>query len=84
MNGELITAGVLFTPAAVIGTVFLAGHRASRRADDALAAALAAHQATPATGTQPPGGRETDSRPAAEPARLAAVIDFPTCRSDAA
>lgn len=84
MNGELITASVLFTPAAVVAAVFLAGHRASRRADDALAAALAAHRATPANGTEPPDGRETASRPAAEPARLATVIDFSTRRSDAA
>ncbi|MFJ6633330.1 hypothetical protein ACIQMR_18355 [Streptomyces sp. NPDC091376] len=84
MNAELIVAGVLFTPAAVAGTVFLAGHRVSRRADDALAAALAAHRATQPTGTQPPNGRETAPQPAAEPARLATVIDFPTRRRNAA
>ncbi|MFI1465628.1 hypothetical protein [Streptomyces wuyuanensis] len=85
MNAELITASILFTPAAVAGTVFLAGHRASRRADDALAAALAAHRATQSTGTEPPpDGREAAPQPAAEPTRLANVIDFPTRRRNAA
>ncbi|UUN27673.1 hypothetical protein [Streptomyces sp. FIT100] len=85
MNAEIITAAVLFTPAAVVGTVFLAGHRLSRRADDALAAALADHRATEPTGTQPPDGREAAPQPTAEPVpRLATVIDFPTRRRDAA
>ncbi|MFE0275703.1 hypothetical protein ACFWZY_26930 [Streptomyces sp. NPDC058992] len=85
MNAGLIAAAVLMGPGAVVGTVFLAGHRASRRADDALAAALAAHRATQPTGTEPPpNGRETVPQPMAEPARLATVIDFPTQRRNAA
>ncbi|MFD5424559.1 hypothetical protein [Streptomyces sp. NPDC127084] len=85
MNAELITAGVLFTPAAVLITVCLAGHLRARRADDALAAALAAHRATQPTGTEPPPNcRETAPEPAAEPARLATVIDFPTRHRNAA
>ncbi|MFD5428128.1 hypothetical protein [Streptomyces sp. NPDC127084] len=85
MNAELITAGVLFIPAAVLITVCLAGHRRARRADDALAAVFAEFRATEPTGTEPPPhDREIVPQPAAEPARLATVIDFPTWRRNAA
>ncbi|MGW7364638.1 hypothetical protein ACWGI8_14710 [Streptomyces sp. NPDC054841] len=85
MNAQLITAAALLTPGAVVTAVCLAGHRLSRRADDALAVALAAHRATEPTGTEPPPtGREEAPQPRPEPARLATVIDFPVRRRDAA
>ncbi|UUN28572.1 hypothetical protein [Streptomyces sp. FIT100] len=82
MNAELIAATVLLTPGAIVTAVCLAGHRASRRADDALAAALDANRAT---GSQPPPtGGEPAPQPAAEQVRLATVIDFPAHRRNAA
>ncbi|MFI1465649.1 hypothetical protein [Streptomyces wuyuanensis] len=82
MSAEIITAAVMATPAALMGAVCLAGHRLSRRADDALAAALDAHAAS--VSPQPPNGGETLTPCAAEPAQLATVIDFPARRRDAA
>lgn len=84
MNADLIAAAILATPAAVVGSICLAGHRASRLADDELAVALAAHRTPQPTGTEPPDGREAAPQPAAEPARLATVIDFPNGRRSAA
>ncbi|MFD7610921.1 hypothetical protein [Streptomyces sp. NPDC059828] len=85
MNGELLTAAALFTPAAITASVCLAGHLRARRADDAIAAVFAEFRAAKPTGTEPPpNGRETAPQPAAEPVRLATVIEFPTRRRDAA
>ncbi|MFD7443283.1 hypothetical protein [Streptomyces sp. NPDC059909] len=85
MNGEFITAAVLFTPAAATVSVCLAGHLRARRADDALAAAFAEFRVTEPSGTEPPpNGREAAPQPTPEPVRLATVIDFPVRRRDAA
>ncbi|MGH4027847.1 hypothetical protein ACQB60_02785 [Actinomycetota bacterium Odt1-20B] len=90
MNPNLIAAIALASPAAVVTTVSLLGHRWAGRRADALAAAFAAHRA--ATKGPPQGGPcgPGDPAPAPEPdpaevqTRLAPVVSLDARRRDRA
>ncbi|MFZ3558797.1 MULTISPECIES: hypothetical protein [unclassified Streptomyces] len=77
MNGDLIAAAALATPAALFAAITFTGHARARRADDALTAAL-----TAATAPGGPGGPgEPHPAPEAEDSESgAAVIAFPQHR----
>ncbi|MCX4828729.1 hypothetical protein OG746_08325 [Streptomyces sp. NBC_01016] len=78
MNGDLIAATVLATPAALFAAIAFTGHARARRADDALATALAT--TTPTSGPGGPG--EPHPAPEAEGSEPgAAVIAFPQHRA---
>ncbi|WP_327655640.1 hypothetical protein [Streptomyces sp. NBC_00483] len=78
MNGDLIAAAVLATPAALFAAIAFTGHARARHADDALTAAL--------TATTAPGGPGGPGEPHPAPQTEenepgAAVIAFPQHRT---
>ena len=83
MNADLITAAVLFGPAALAGAVGGAGYLHQRPHDRARAQVLAELRAARTAGpdedpTPPDGGQPTPAeQPTAAPVRLAPVIPLP-------
>ena len=84
MNAELITAAVLFGPAAIVGPVCLIGHRISRRHDETVASVVAEFRPTETTEPEPPPKGRIKAPRQTAPAPLANVLDFPARRRDAA
>ncbi|WP_433572840.1 hypothetical protein [Streptomyces sp. CA-251247] len=84
MNSELITATVLFGPAAIVGPVCLIGHRITRRHDETVASVVAGFRPTETTEPEPPPKGRIKAPRQTAPAPVATVIDFAARRRDAA